>query len=144
MNGHCNAGKRSTNLVGELPGYETVWYDAKAITNILSLKQIKDKYHVSFDSKMSNAFTVTKPDGTVLKFHESENVLYFLDTSKNMDEVVVLINTVSETKIDIQVQIATEQIWPESCKSGLDAQVPEILLWKGIYCQIALSLKQTY
>ena len=34
---HCNAGNCLTDLVGDLPGYGTVWYDPKAIANILSL-----------------------------------------------------------------------------------------------------------
>ena len=97
MNVHCNAGRRTTNLVGDLPGYGTVWYDAKAIANILSLKRVKSKYHVLFDSKLSNVFTVTKPDGTIFKFQESELGLYYLDTNKNMDDIV-LINTVSQNK----------------------------------------------
>ena len=63
MHVHCNAGKCTTNLVGDVPGYGTVRYDAKATANILSLKQVKTKYHVSFDSELSNAFIVTKPNG---------------------------------------------------------------------------------
>ena len=35
---HCNAGSCLTNYVGDLPGYRTVWYDPKAIANILSLR----------------------------------------------------------------------------------------------------------
>ena len=54
-------------------------------------------YHVSFDSELSNAFIVTKPDETVFKFQESEHGLYYLETSKNLDEIL-LINTVSENK----------------------------------------------
>ena len=47
---HCNAGSRLTNLVGDLPGYGTVWYDPKAIANILSLRRVRDHYHISYDS----------------------------------------------------------------------------------------------
>jgi len=52
MNIHCNAGIVSTSLVGDLPGYSTVWYHPKGIANILSLSRIIEKgYHVTFDSK---------------------------------------------------------------------------------------------
>ena len=37
---HCNAGSRLTNLIGDLPGYGTIWYDPMAIANILSLRQV--------------------------------------------------------------------------------------------------------
>ena len=48
---HCNAEIASTSMVGDLPGYGTVWYHPKGITNILSLLCIIEKgYHVTFDS----------------------------------------------------------------------------------------------
>ena len=34
---HCNAGVASTNLVGELAGYGTVWYPPVGIANILAV-----------------------------------------------------------------------------------------------------------
>ena len=37
MRVHCNAGSHLTNLIGDLPRYGTMWYDPKAIANILSL-----------------------------------------------------------------------------------------------------------
>ena len=37
LNIFCNAGKRSTNMVGDLKIYNTVWYYADGIANILSL-----------------------------------------------------------------------------------------------------------
>ena len=40
MRVHCNAGSRLTNLIGDLPGYGTVWYDPMAIANILSMRQV--------------------------------------------------------------------------------------------------------
>ena len=33
---HCNARSCLTTLIGDLPGYGTMWYDPKAIANILS------------------------------------------------------------------------------------------------------------
>ena len=38
MRVHCNAGSCLTNLIVDLPGYGTMWYDPKAIDNILSLR----------------------------------------------------------------------------------------------------------
>jgi hypothetical protein len=59
-------------MVGDLPGYGTVWYDPQSIANILSLKRVKSKYRVVFDSDGGSKFIVTKPDGTVFEFLESD------------------------------------------------------------------------
>jgi hypothetical protein len=96
MNVRCNAGQRTTTMVGDLPGYRTVWYDPKSIANILSLKRVAKKYHVAFDSKSGGSFIVTKPDGTVFEFKQSPGGLYFLDT--NSKESTVLVNTVADIK----------------------------------------------
>jgi hypothetical protein len=95
MNVRCNAGQRATNMVRDLPGYGTVWYDPNCIANILSLKRVADKYHVAFDSKHGGSFIVTKPDGTVFEFKQSARGLYFLDTNKT---ATVMVNTVADNK----------------------------------------------
>lgn len=105
MTVRCNAGSRVTNLVGELPGFGTVWFDPEAIANILSLKLVQEKYHVSYDSDEGNRFIVTKPNGQTFTFTQSETGLYYLDASSdgdnalefnNDDEDVLLVNTVAD------------------------------------------------
>jgi hypothetical protein len=107
MNVRCNAGQHTTNLIGDLPGYGTMWYDPKSIANILSLKRVIDKYHVAFDSEHSGSFIVTRPDGTVLEFKQSDGGLYFLDTATAIrndvksirdGSVTVMVNTVADNK----------------------------------------------
>jgi len=65
MNIHCNARIVSKSMLGDLPGYGTVWYHPEGITNILSLAHIIEKeYHITFDSKDGdNKFIVNKPNG---------------------------------------------------------------------------------
>ena len=100
---HCNAGSRLTNYVGDLPGYGTVWYDPKAIANILSLRQVRDRYHITYDSTYQQ-FIVTKPCGKRFVFKESEGGLHYLDTShpgqdqdhKNEQQHVFMVNTVKD------------------------------------------------
>ena len=77
---HCNAGSRLTNYVGDLPGYGTVWYDPKAIANILSLRRVREQYHISYDS-VYKQFVVTKPCGKQFVFEESLGGLHYLDTT---------------------------------------------------------------
>ena len=45
-----NAGSTSTNMLGDLPGYGTVWYYDNGIANILSLYRVAQRFHVSYDS----------------------------------------------------------------------------------------------
>ena len=80
MRVHCNAGSRLTNLIGDLPGYGTVWYDPNAIANILSLRQVRKQYHIAYDST-NRKFVVTKPSGKQFAFLESEGGLHYLDTA---------------------------------------------------------------
>ena len=98
---HCNAGSRLTNLIGDLPGYGTVWYDPKAIANILSLRQVQDRYHISYDSS-HRRFIITKPSGKEFVFQESEGGLHYLDTmqqqSHRQQGHVFSVNTVRDNK----------------------------------------------
>jgi hypothetical protein len=105
MNVRCNAGVQTTNMVGDLLGYGTVWYDLGAIANILSLKCIQNKYKVQYQSDDCPMFVVTKPNGDVLRFMESNNGLYFMDIKEKMDTKekekqgsMVLVNTVADNQ----------------------------------------------
>jgi hypothetical protein len=94
----CNAGIRSTNLVGDLAGYGTVWYDPKAIANILSLKQVRKQFIVEYVGDAGDPrFIVTKPDGKTHAFRESESGLYYMDMEATKPETV-LINTVADNR----------------------------------------------
>ena len=97
----CNTGSRLTNLIGDLPGYGTVWYDPNAIANILSLRQVRDRYHISYDSSLQK-FIVTKPSGKEFVFQESNGGLHYLDTTHQQDQHqqghVFSVNTVKDNK----------------------------------------------
>ena len=97
---HCTAGVTRTNLVGELPGYGTVWFHPDGIANILSLSRVKTKYRITFDSDENNEFIVHKPDGSTRNFKESSRGLYYHDTSTMVTGIAeagtVLITTVAD------------------------------------------------
>ena len=99
MHMHCTAGVTRTNLVGELPGYGTVWFHPEGIANILSLSRVKTKYRITFDSDENNEFIVHKPDRSTRNFKESSHGLYYHDTSTVVTGVAeagtVLITTVA-------------------------------------------------
>jgi hypothetical protein len=94
MSIETNGGILSTNMKGFLQNYGEVWYHPNAITNILSLNNIKNKYRVTYDSEKDNIFFVHKPDA-IIKFQESDNGLFFHDVT---DRDVILLNTVEENK----------------------------------------------
>ena len=97
---HCKARVTRTNLVGELPGYGTVWFHPDGIANILSLARVKTKYQITFDSDENNEFIVHKQDGSTRNFKESCRGLYYHDTSTVVTQVaetgMVLVTTVAD------------------------------------------------
>ena len=96
MNIRCNAGVTRTNMVGELDGYGTVWYNPKGIANILSLSQVEKKHRVTYDSAASKAFIVHKNDGSKRRFEQATSGLFYMDTE--LTSGTVLVNTVEENK----------------------------------------------
>ena len=68
MNIHFNAGIVSTNWVGDLDEFGTVWYHKEGIANIFSLVKLQEKYHVTYDIQDGNSFLVVKPDGQTYSF----------------------------------------------------------------------------
>ena len=100
MHTHCNAASHLTNYDGDLTGYGT-----KAIANILSLRQVRDRYHITYDSPYQQ-FIVTKPCGKEFVFNELEGILHYLDTTcseqgqghKHGQQHVFMVNTVKDNR----------------------------------------------
>jgi hypothetical protein len=93
-----NGGTNVTSEMGILPGYRPVWYDPVGIANIVSLSRVREKYyHESFNSD-HNVFVVTKPDGTVFEFKQSDSGLYFYNLASNKCKGAVMIDTVASKK----------------------------------------------
>jgi hypothetical protein len=76
---HTQAGKAVTKLRGTVPGYGEVWYCPNGIANILSLAHVAKTRLVTFNSTNGNQFEVTKDDGSVRIFKQSEHGLYYYD-----------------------------------------------------------------
>jgi hypothetical protein len=92
-----NGGSNVTSEMGMLPGYGLVWYDPVGIANIVSLSRVREKYHILFNSN-NNIFVVTKPDGTVFEFKQSESGLYYYNLASNKRKGVVMVDTVASKK----------------------------------------------
>jgi hypothetical protein len=53
---HCNAGIITANMIGDLPGYGSVWYHPNGTANILSLACVKEHgFRVTYRNKMATA-----------------------------------------------------------------------------------------
>lgn len=92
MNVHCNAGISTTRMVGDLPGYGTVWYDAKGIANILSFAKVCARYRVTYDES-ADEFIVHKKGGSH-HFRSSKEGLYYLNSGVGSDMSMLFITTV--------------------------------------------------
>ena len=65
MTVYTNGGSITTSKKGFLKGYGKVWYHPDAITNILSMSNVKKQFRVTYDSDSVDRFTIQKPDREV-------------------------------------------------------------------------------
>ena len=75
-----NGGNLKTNNKAYVKNYGEVWFDERAITNIMSLKNVKEKSRVTYDSGRDGTFTVHKPNGVNIKFGMYRDGLHYHDT----------------------------------------------------------------
>jgi hypothetical protein len=98
---HCNAGVATTNLIGNFPGYGTVWYHPKGIANILSLSRMRERgYRVVYDSGAANQFIMHMSDGSPPRvFQQSPRGLFYMDMlNRDGTQPVALVTTVASNK----------------------------------------------
>ena len=60
---HGNGGNLTAHHKAYISNYGKVWFSEKALTNILSMKCMVDKFPVTYNSTKERVFTVHKPDG---------------------------------------------------------------------------------
>ena len=89
---HCNVGSRQVEHTAVLNGYGILWYDPKAIANILSLSRATRKYRVVFHSESRNCFMMMLTEREVV-FNVSTNSFYYHGT---VDRAIVIVDTVEE------------------------------------------------
>eukprot|EP00536_Pseudo-nitzschia_multiseries_P006869 jgi/Psemu1/16328/gm1.16328_g len=76
---HCNVGVVIVDMVGELPGFGTVWFQEGGMANILLLSLVSNRYHITLDTAITQSFFVHKPDVTTWQFDRSPSGLYYCD-----------------------------------------------------------------
>jgi hypothetical protein len=79
-------GTLTTKTKAGLKGYGKVWFNERAITNILSLKNVSKKqgFHVPYDSDRDQGFAVHKPNGKVIHFRMHPDGLHYTMTSPTL------------------------------------------------------------
>lgn len=80
---HTQTGKGITKMKGDVIGVGPVWYHPGGIANILSLALIGKQRLVTFNSRNGNTFEVTRDDGSIKHFVQSEHGLYYYDMTCN-------------------------------------------------------------
>jgi hypothetical protein len=105
---HTNGGTQVSSKVATLKNFGQVWFNPSSLANILSLAAVRKVWRITMDTDIEAAFNVHKKDGTVIKFLEYKNGLYYHDTMKqnkgkqnpkiSTDESYLFVNTVEGNK----------------------------------------------
>ena len=90
-----NGGDLKTHKKAYVKNYGDVWFDERAITNIMSLKDFKEKIRVTYNSGRDGTFTVHKPNGVNIRFRMHCNVLHYHDM---VNRQVTMVQTVTENE----------------------------------------------
>ena len=80
-----NGGIVTTNKMATLKGYGDVWFHEKAITNLLSLSNIKERFRFTYDSINGDSFDVFTMDG-IRHFKALDTGLYALSVGDKKTE----------------------------------------------------------
>ena len=79
MRMHCNSGTIQTDLIGDLDGYGTVWFNPQGIANIISLGEASARHRITMDNTLDNAIFIHKSDGTARRFGCMKSGIYCCD-----------------------------------------------------------------
>ena len=72
---NTNGGVMESNMICDVPHLGTHWFNKNSLTNIIALKDMADKFRVTYDSENERAMQVHMPD-KIIRFKEFSNGLY--------------------------------------------------------------------
>ena len=90
-----NGGNLKTHKKAYVENHGEVSFDERAITNIMSLKNVKEKFRVTYDSNRDSTFTVHKPNGVNIKFGMHRDGLHYHEMANRQ---VTMVQTVIENE----------------------------------------------
>ena len=80
--------KKTTNLMGDMSGYGTVWFHPGGIANILQLSKLAVKYRVCYNSTNKNEFLVHLPRGEMHRCQNYPRGLFYSDITDAQTTVI--------------------------------------------------------
>ena len=117
LKNYSTGGVTETNLIGDLPGFSTVWYHPNGIANILSLSKVKKRYRVAYDSLDGNAFDVHLTDIRIRSFIETLNGICYSDMrAQASSSGSIFIITVKNNNLNIQKETIYARLTPANYK----------------------------
>ena len=103
MTVHGNGGSLTTTTKAYVRNYGEVWFHKDAITNILALINVRDKFRVTYDSEGPGVFIVHKPTGPNLLFEMHRDGLHYHDTNNRQLSLVSTVSKQAEGFSKLQV-----------------------------------------
>ena len=114
---YSTGGVTEINLIGDLPGFGTVWYHPNGIANILSLSKVKKRYRVAYNSLDRNAFDVHLTDIRIRSFIETPTGICYSDMrAQASSSGSIFINTVENNNLNIQKETIYARLTPANYK----------------------------
>jgi hypothetical protein len=81
-----NGGVMKSHQKCDIPHIKNVWYNENSMTNIISMKDMTDKFQVTMDSRKERALLVHMPN-KIVRFKQFSNGLYAMDPSDDQSFV---------------------------------------------------------
>ena len=88
---HCNKGSLDTTLQADFSDMP-VYFDSRGIANVLSLYQLGQKFHVTYDSRDRGSVFKVHTTAGVVKFSPTAKGLHAIILKENPDAALVLVN----------------------------------------------------
>ena len=92
---HCNASHIRVTEKGWF-GDIKVWYHLKGIANIVSLKMLKNRHCVTYDSEDRNGIFKVYTTKGIVEFVPHENRLHYLDLKEKEEAGVALVTMIRD------------------------------------------------
>ena len=91
-----NGGSLTTNSKAYIKNYGKVWFNKQAITNVLSLKLVHNKFKMTYDGDSDKSiFTIQKLDGKQVHFWMHSDSLHYHNPKK---QEMALISTIKDNE----------------------------------------------
>ena len=104
-----NAGVFKTTTKSMIPGQKIAWFNPEAITNIFSYSEMAQKYRITYDLSIEDAFIVHLSDKQV-RFTKTNQRLYaYKPLVKKTRNEIVLINMVDKTDLSLLINSMKKQ-----------------------------------